>query len=335
LPDEEDVIQDDAAPRSFWSGTISFGLVSIPVDLYPASRSLGVSLRMLDEDGTPLARRYFCSKDEEELESDEIVRGFELDSGEYVVVTDDELEGLEPQKSRDIDLRRFVPVDDIDPIYFERAYFLTPAGGSTKAYRLLAATMERTGRAGIATFVMRGKEYLIAIIAEDGILRAETLRFHDEVRSADDIGLPERSRVKKTEVTKVAKAIRELAEDEMDPRELEDDYAERLLALVAEKQSAEQDVVEAPVTAETDESDVIDLMEVIKRSLKGSRAGGRADERDGSRDDRDGSRRSAREGGELAAMSKKELYEQAGELGIEGRSRMSKDELIRAISASR
>src|SRR5207248_7073669 len=107
------------------------------------------------------------------------------------VVTDEELERLAPEKSRDIDLRRFVEAEAIPPMYFERSYFLVPAGGSAKAYRLLAATMEETHRAGIATFVMRGKEYLVAILSENGILRAETLRFSDEIRSPEDVGLPE------------------------------------------------------------------------------------------------------------------------------------------------
>ncbi|MGH7552460.1 MAG: Ku protein, partial [Longimicrobiales bacterium] len=207
--------------RAFWSGTITFGLVSIPVNLFPTNRAGGFSLRMLDRDGTPLARRYFCSKEEKKLDDEDIVRGYELD-GKYVVVTDEELEALAPDKSRDIDLRRFVDHDAIDPMYFERAYFLTPAGGSSKAYRLLAETMEDMGRAGIATFVMRGKEYLVAIIAEDGVLRAETLRYHDELRSIDDVGLPVKPRVKRTDVARFEKAIRAHSEKSFEPHELED-----------------------------------------------------------------------------------------------------------------
>jgi DNA end-binding protein Ku len=331
LPETYD--EDEIRARSFWSGTLTFGLVSIPVNLFPGNRSYGVSLRMLDRDGTPLSRRYFCSTEERELDRDEIVRGYELD-GEYIVITDEELESLEPKKSRDIDLRRFVDQDAIDPIFFERAYYLTPAGGTTKAYRLLAETMERTRRAGIATFVMRGKEYLIAILAEQGILRAETLRFQEEIRSAEDVGLPERTGVRKTEVSRITKAIRALAADELDPKELQDSYTERLLALVAQKQTEEEAVVRAPVAAEDEEEDVIDLMEMIKRSMRGGgRAGGDRDSRTAS-DERTAA--PARGGGaqSLAARSKKELYERARELDIEGRSEMSKEELIRAIERS-
>lgn len=244
----------------------------MPVELFPATRSEHVPLRMLAADGTPLARRYFCSKDDRRLEDDDIVRGFELD-GKYVVVTDEELEALEPEKSRDIDLRRFVERDAIDPRFFERAYFLTPGGGSTKAYRLLAETMERTGRAGIATFVMRGKEYFVAILAEDGILRAETMRFLDELRSASDIELPAVPRLKKTDTAKVDKAIRGLSKQRFDPRELEDPSTARLVEIALDKQRKGENVVTAPESAETPaDADVIDLMQIIKRGMKSGRS---------------------------------------------------------------
>ena len=162
---------------------------------------------MLSPEGVPLRREFYDAKSKRAVDRDDIVRGYELEDDEYVVVTDEELESLEPQKSRDIDLRQFVDRDAIDPMYFDRAYFLTPAGESTKAYRLLAETMERTNRAGIATFIMRGKEYLIAILAEDGILRAETLRFADEVRTPDQIGLPEPPKLKAAEVKRFERAI--------------------------------------------------------------------------------------------------------------------------------
>ena len=127
--------------RAFWSGTISFGLVSVPVDLYPANRSVRASLRMLAPEGTPLSRRYYCPKEEREVSYEEIVRGREVD-GRWIVVTDEELEALEPRKSRDIDLRLFVDRAEIDPVFFDRAYYLAPAGESTKAYRLLAQGLQ-------------------------------------------------------------------------------------------------------------------------------------------------------------------------------------------------
>lgn len=256
------------ALRPFWSGTLSFGLVSVPVDLYPGQRRQGVSLRMLAADGTPLARRYFCPKEGKELSSDQIVRGYEVDSGEFVVVQDEELEALEPQKSRDIDLQVFVERSQIAPLYFDRSYFLTPAGSSTKAYRLLAQTMERTGRAGIATFIMRGKEYLVAILSEEGILRAETLRFESEVRTPDFVGLPETVKPPAKQVTSLKKEIRRLAEDDLDEDELADRDTERLRQVIASK--AEDEVVHAAAPEDEEElAQVVDLMEVLKRQLAG------------------------------------------------------------------
>src|SRR4051812_13022506 len=164
----------------FWSGTITFGLVSVPVDFFPAVRSHRVSLKMFGPDGKPLVRKFF-SQDGKRLADGDIVRGFEQDDGNVVVITDDELDALEPRKSRDIDLRRFVLRDQIPASMLERHYVLAPGGESSKAYHLLAKAMERDHRAGIATYVMRGKEYLIAIFAEKGLLFGSTLRFPDEI----------------------------------------------------------------------------------------------------------------------------------------------------------
>lgn len=261
----------DSRTRAFWSGTITFGLVSIPVGLFPANRGHRVSLRMVDETGTPLSRVYFCPKDEKPISRDEIVRGYPIEKDTFVVVDDEELEALEPRKTRDIDLRRFVPQDDIDPIYFERSYFLMPAGESTKAYKLLAATMQDLKRAGIATFVMRGKEYLVAIFAENGVLRAETLRFHDEIRAPADVGLPEPGDLDSKEISRIAAEIRKHSENRLATAELKDREAERILSLVKKKEKKGEAVFEAPAEAaegEEEETSVIDLMEVLRRSLE-------------------------------------------------------------------
>ena len=274
----EEVDVEDAAPRarSFWSGTLTFGLVSIPVDLYVATRSGRVGLRMLAPDGHPLRRRFYCSKEGRQVPSEHLVRGFELEDGSHVVVTDEEIESVAPERSRDIDLKRFVPVAEIDPMFFDRPYVLAPAGESTKAYRLLATVMEESGRAGIATFVMRGKEYLIAILPANGLLRAETLRFADELRSAEDVGLEDLGRPSATVVRKLEKAIGALAADEIDPAELEDPWTERLRAIAEKKRRKGEDVYEVGEEAAAEEgAEVIDLMAVLKRSL-GQGGGGRA-----------------------------------------------------------
>jgi DNA end-binding protein Ku len=275
----EEVDVEDAAPRarSFWSGTLTFGLVSIPVDLYVATRSGRVGLRMLAPDGHPLRRRFYCSKEGRQVPSEHLVRGFELEDGSHVVVTDEEIESVAPERSRDIDLERFVPVAEIDPMFFDRPYVLAPAGESTKAYRLLATVMEESGRAGIATFVMRGKEYLIAILPANGLLRAETLRFADELRSAEDVGLEDLGRPSATVVRKLEKAIAALAADEIDPGELEDPWTERLRAIAEKKRRKGEDVYEVGEEAAAEEgAEVIDLMAVLKRSLSQGGGAGRA-----------------------------------------------------------
>lgn len=316
-------------PRAFWSGTIAFGLVTVPVELLPAVRSSRrVSLRMLAPDGTPLSRRYWCPRDERLLDPAEIVRGYEVDDGEFVVVTDEELDALEPEKSREIDLRRFVPREQIDPIYFDRGYFLAPSGDSTKAYRLLARAMEDAGRAGVGTFVMRGKEYLAAILSEAGILRAETLRFAAEIRSPGDVGLPELPDADADRTDRLEAAIEELSADSLESAELGDPYTERVESLIAEKLAGGEDVVEIPEEArrETSEVEIVDLMEVLKRRLQGGEKASEAE--------RQPAARSGTSPEKLEERTKKELYAMAQDLEIEGRSSMTKAELVRAIRRS-
>ena len=224
-------------PRAFWSGTLTFGLVSVPVDLYPAVRSRRIGLRTLGPEQQPLVRRYFCSADGAPLTNDDIVRGYENDDGSFTIVADDELDALAPRKSRDIDLRRFVAREEIPRQLLERPYVLAPAGESTKAYHLLAETMEGAGKAGIATFVMRGKEYLAAIFAEAGTLRAVTMRFAAELRTPSDVGLPNAVRPSAERRTEMERALAELTEDELDVKLLDDEYARMLIELAEAKRA--------------------------------------------------------------------------------------------------
>lgn len=274
MAEEDDDFDRPSGGRSFWSGTITFGLVSVPVALFAATRGRGVALKMVSEEGSAIHRRYVCSKDGEELEPDDIVRGYEIEKGKFVVVTDEELEAIEPRKTREIDLQLFVDVNEIDPMYFEKAYFLTPTGGSNKAYRLLAEVMERSERAGIATFVMRAKEYLVAIISENGILRAETLRFHDEIRKPADVGLPAPAKTKTADVKKFETAIGKHS-GKVDFHDFLDDYAKRLEKLVAEKQKQHRDIVVVPEDDSGDDGggEVVDLLAVLTQSLRGGRPG--------------------------------------------------------------
>ncbi|HET9953855.1 MAG TPA: Ku protein [Polyangiaceae bacterium] len=269
-----DLIEDEpeqGGPRPFWSGTLTFGLVSIPVELFSAYKSVRTSLRMLGPDHKPLSRRYFCPKEQKMIESDEIVRGYEIADGEFVLVTDEELESLAPRKSRDIELKRFVDASAVPPLYFEQSYWLAPSGESVRAYHLLATTMDRGKKAGIATFVMRGKEHLVAILSDGGLLRAETLRFADELRTPQQVGLPAVEAPEPKAVKQARQAIHQLSSDRVDHSELKDSYAERLLKLVEEKKAAKAGLVKlkssTSAEARAEGGDVIDLMEVLKRSL--------------------------------------------------------------------
>ena len=223
---------------------------------------------MLGPDGQPLARRYYSQKTERDLDADEVVRGYEIKKDKYVIVTDEELERLAPEKTRDIDLKLFVPEESIPPIYFERGYFLTPAANSQKAYKLLAETMKKLGQAGVATFVMRGKEYLVAIFSDNGILRAELMRFADELRTPADVELPKKQTVPTASVRKFEKLIAARAKKQFAASKLEDKQGEKLLKLVKRKKANRKNIVEVEVEGEeTGDGKVIDLVAVLKKSL--------------------------------------------------------------------
>jgi DNA end-binding protein Ku len=259
---------DAPRARAFWSGTISFGLVTIPVELYSATHESRRSLRMIAPSGQPVSRRYF-SDDGKPLNG-AIARGYQVDD-EYIVVSDDELDALAPEQSRDIELSRFVDKAAISPLFFEHAYVMAPAGNSNAAYRLLASTLEQSGKAGIARFVMRGKQYPVAIFGVGGLLRAHTMRFAEELRTPKAVGLP----AVKVDPRK-AKAMRSLiAKHKLrgEPTKLlseHDDKEEKLEALVRKKQKQGADLVH--VEPEQQEAsgqmaEVIDLVSILKRSL--------------------------------------------------------------------
>ncbi len=260
--------------RPLWSGTITFGLVSIPVDLLSAVRPRQTAMKLIDKEGHALGRQYRCSKDGKKLVNEDLIRGYETDDGKMVVITDEEFESVAPEMSADINLINFVSADQIPPVYFQKPFYLAPAGKSSKAYNLLVATMEHTGRVGIGNFVMRGHEYLVAIVSDNGVLRADTLRYADEVRTADSIGLPKPSKVASELVNQFSKSITELKRNELSAEELEDRDAEELQALVKAKQKDSSNVVhqhalesDDPESSSDGGAQIIDLMAVLRRSL--------------------------------------------------------------------
>ena len=281
----EAATEEAGAPvRSMWSGTITFGLVSIPVDLLSAVRPRQTAMKLVDKSGHALGREYHCSKEDKELNYDELVRGYETDEGKMVVITDEEFESVAPEMSGDIELRGFVPLEQIPPMYFQKPYFLAPSGKSAKAYNLLTATMAKTGRVGVGSFVMRGHEHLVAIVSDNGVLRADTLRYTDEIRTPESIGLPKVKKPAASKVTQFGKAIDDLKQTRLDMSELADRDAQALRELAESKQKKDEDVIhqrgleEADAEATEGSAQIIDLMEVLRKSLSKNavvtRAGG-------------------------------------------------------------
>ncbi|HEY6645141.1 Ku protein [Povalibacter sp.] len=261
-----------APVRSIWSGTITFGLVSIPVDLLSAVQPRHTAMKLVDKDGHALGRQFRCSRDDKKLNNDDLVRGYETDSGKMLPVTDAEFESVAPEMSGDIDLHSFVPLEHIPALYFQKPYFLAPSGKSSKAYHLLAATMERTGRVGIGGFIMRGHEYLVAILSDHGVLRADTLRYADEIRSPGSIGLPKLARITAGKVTRFVKAIEALKHRTLSLSELEDRDAEALENLARSKRTDEDRVIHRRDLEDAEpragaSAQIIDLMDVLRKSL--------------------------------------------------------------------
>lgn len=269
----DETAESAGAPvRSMWSGTITFGLVSIPVDLLSAVRPRQTAMKLVDKSGHALGREYHCSKEDKQLDQDELVRGYQTDDGKMVVITDEEFESVAPEMSGDIELRGFVPLEQIPPMYFQKPYFLAPSGKTAKAYHLLATTMEKTGRVGIGSFVMRGHEYLVAIVADNGVLRADTLRYADEIRTPEAIGLPKSQKVPAAKLARFTKAIDGLKQSKLDLSELEDRDAQALRELAESKQKNDEGVIhqrglEDAETGEGDSAQIIDLMAVLRKSL--------------------------------------------------------------------
>lgn len=257
-------------PRPMWSGAITFGLVTVPVELHSSVRSTRPRTRMLGPDGTPLQRRYRCARHDRVLEDDEIVRGYPIGPGRHVTVADEELEALAPERSGEIGLMHFVEHDALPLPLIERTLYMAPKKGNAKAYRLLASVMERAGLAGIASFVMRGHQHIGAIVASDGVLRVELLRFDEELRKPDDMGLPPApKRIAANAIEPVRQALRSLYADEIDLRALHDERDEELERIAAERLARGEGVVEAAeVPAEQDlREHVADLMQVLRQRI--------------------------------------------------------------------
>ena len=258
-------------PHSLGSGTISFGLVSIPVKLYSAAVSHNVAFNMLHAKcGSRIKQQTFCPVDQTVVERNELVRGYEFAKDQYVRVTDEELKSLEGEDSKVIDIAEFVPLAQVDPIYFEKTYYLGPDKGGDKAYRLLAETMAKTDRVAVARFIMRGKESLVLIRpAQDGLM-LHTMYFADEVRDFGEIDKGKSAKIAEREGELARKLVDELSTEEFKPEQYKDEYRERVLEMVNKKVEGKEVTV---TSSEAPRSQVIDLMDALKESLAKRAAG--------------------------------------------------------------
>jgi DNA end-binding protein Ku len=253
------------APRPIASGAISFGLVSIPVKMYTAASSESPSFNLLHAKcGNRIRQQRFCPVCNEVVERDDLVKGFELAKNQYVRITDDELKSLEGEASQAIEISEFVPLATVDPVYFEKSYYLGPDKGGDKPYRLLADAMREAGKVALAKFVMRGKENLVLIRAAQNGLMLHTMYFADEVRNFDEIEKGETAKISSAETNLAIRLIGELSNDQFKPEAYEDEYRQRVLDLVNSKaEGKEITIIEPPAKR----AHVIDLMDALKESL--------------------------------------------------------------------
>jgi DNA end-binding protein Ku len=252
-------------PHSIGSGTISFGLVSIPVRMYTAASSGGVSFNLLHAKcGSRIRQQTFCPVCNQTVDRTELVKGYEFAKDQYVRVTDEELKAQEGEASKLIDIAEFVPLDKVDPIYFERTYYLGPDKGGEKAYRLLADAMTASARVALATFVMRGKESLVLIRAAQDGLMLHTMYFADEVRSFAEIDKGQSVKIRDGELQLAQQLIDGLANPEFEPARYADSYRQRVLDLINTKVEGKEVVAAGPPA---ERAQVIDLMEALKESL--------------------------------------------------------------------
>jgi DNA end-binding protein Ku len=248
---------------------VNFGLLNVPVKLYSAVARRGIALREVrGSDGVRIRHRRVAEGTDEEVPYEEIVKAFEISSDRYVPLTKDELSGLDPEKSRSIEVLDFVDLDEIDPIYFDSPYYLGPAEGAEKAYALLAQAMEESGKVAIARFVFRNKEHLAAVRPTEGALTLTTMRFADEVVSPgelEDVLPGKQPEIGKREVEMAEQLIDSLTR-EFDPAAYRDEYREKLLALI-ERKAEGKDVLTAPSAGTPEPTKAPDLMSALEESI--------------------------------------------------------------------
>jgi len=256
--------------HSIGSATVSFGLVSVPVKMFSAGESsANISFNWLHKkDGARLKQQYVCSKDGEKVEKEDMIKGYEFTKGQYVLFTTDELKKLEePRGTGAIEITEFLPADQVDRLYVDKTYFLGPDKGGERAYKLLGDALKKTGRVAIGQWAARGKQYLILVRPMENGLAMEQLRYPEELRSIADVPIP-KTEVKKTELDMAIKFIDQGTSEEFRPQEYKDNVRRRILDQIQQKVEGKE-ITEEPT--EAPKTQIIDLMEALKASLKGGK----------------------------------------------------------------
>jgi len=301
-------------PRSLWTGSISFGLVNVPVRVYSAVHEHKLRFHLVHaKDDGPIGYEKICKVEAKAVPGDEIVKAFEYRKGEFVQLTDEDFEAVQAEGQHTIDLEDFVPYEQIDPVFFAHTYLVGPQEGAERPYSLLVRAMEESGLAGIGKFVMRNRQYLGCLHVRKGILTLEQLYFADEVDPPETILPGKVPSVARRELDMATQLIESFSGD-WKPDKYEDTYTEALKAVVKRKRKGE----EIHHVREPAEEETPDLLEALRQSLEQSQRG----------------RRARRNGDGTSGLTKDELQKRAAKLGIEGRSKMSKDELAKAVASA-
>jgi len=265
--------------HSIGSATLSFGLVSVPVKMFSTGESAAaISFNWLHKkDGARLKQQYVCSKDGDKVEKDDMVKGYEFTKGQYVIFATDELKALEEKATGAIEITEFVPAQQVDRVYLEKSYFLGPDKGGERAYRLLCEALKQTGRVAVGQYAARGKQYLISVRPMEEGLVMEQLRYAGEVRSIGEVPIP-KTDLKKPELELAKQLIEQASSEALRPEAYEDNVRKRILEQIQRKVEGKE-ITEEP--AEAPKTQIIDLMEALKASLKGKAGatGAAADER--------------------------------------------------------
>jgi Ku protein len=303
-------------PRAIWSGSVAFGLVNVPVKLYSAIDEHDLDLHLIHvKDGSRIGYLKVCKSEGEPVPDDEIQKGYES-NGKIVLLEDEDFEAARGEGTKSIEILDFVPHEQIDPIYFERTYYAGPAEGAEKVYRLLVEAMEQAELSALVDFFFRDREQLACLRVRDGVLLLEKMYYADEIRPHEDVRPDRRGKIDKKELDMALSLIDRFTGD-FDPTRYEDTYRERLLDVVRKKRRGE--AIEAPEPEE--EEAPADILTALRESVERAKRGG----------GRNGGGNGRKKGSSLDDLTVGELGERARKLGIEGRSNMSKRQLVSAV----